>query len=188
MKSSDVMDSFLSYLRDEDIALFTTGLISRNAFSCNDRKANFYMIGSMGLVSSVGLGIALNTTKRVFVFDGDGSIFMDMGTMAMIAQQKPLNFFHIVFDNEVYESTGNQPSLSRQVALDAIAKAAGYKNVFKFSNTIEPQVISDIVKSQTGPVFILFKIMPGFENEPPRISLTPVDLALRIKCAITEGI
>lgn len=186
MTGLDAIGAVLSHLGDQDIALFTTGLISRRAFLCNDRKANFYMIGSMGLVSSVGLGIALNTAKRVFIFDGDGSVFMDMGTMAMIAQQKPLNLFHIVFDNEAYESTGNQPCFSKEIALDAIAETAGYKNVFKFTNAVELRTISHIIKSCAGPNFILIKTIPGFEKEPPRVSFAPAELALRIKYTIAE--
>ena len=85
MNSSDAINIILDNLKDGDIAVSTTGFISRRIFALKDRDANFYMIGSMGLVSAVGLGIALNSRKRVVVLDGDGSALMDMGTMAMIA-------------------------------------------------------------------------------------------------------
>ena len=61
------------------------GFMSRDLFEMNDKKSNFYMIGSMGLASSIGLGIALkNPRKKIFVFDGDGNILMNMGSLATI--------------------------------------------------------------------------------------------------------
>ena len=110
MNRSQALKIILPNLEESDLCIFTTGFISRRAFAIKDRKANFYMIGSMGLVSSLGLGIALNTNKKVIIFDGDGSLLMDMGTMAMIANYKPENLFHIALDNEVYNSTGGQPT------------------------------------------------------------------------------
>ena len=83
------------------------GLISRDLFEICDRNSNFYMIGSMGLASSIGLGVALKNTKRqIFVFDGDGNILMNLGSLITIGTTKPKNLVHIVFDNSSHESTG----------------------------------------------------------------------------------
>jgi thiamine pyrophosphate-dependent acetolactate synthase large subunit-like protein len=65
----------------------------------------------------------------VVVFDGDGNVLMSLGTLATIGALKPKNLIHVVFDNEVYGTTGNQPTYSRVVGLDKMAKAAGYENV-----------------------------------------------------------
>ena len=68
------------------------GYICRALFSINDKTTNFYMIGSMGLASSIGLGIAIrNTIKRIFVFDGDGNILMNLGSLTTIGTIKPKN-------------------------------------------------------------------------------------------------
>jgi len=130
MKRYEAIQAILSRLKDNDIALFTTGMIGREAFSIRDRDQNFYMIGSMGLVSSVALGMALNMKQKIIVFDGDGSILMDMGTMGMIGKEGPENFIHVILDNGVYESTGGQPTLSGSIHLASVAKAAGYAHIY----------------------------------------------------------
>ena len=179
MKEIEAIQALLTGLKDSDIALFTTGMVSREAQSIKDRPQNFYMIGSMGLASSVGLGIALNTNKKVIVFDGDGSVLMDMGTMALIASEKPKNLIHLVIDNESYKSTGCQPTISRKICLDKIAKAAGYKTVKRITNlkTLKKSV-SSILKA-AGPAFILLKVK-GEETEPPRVKASPEELKNRI--------
>jgi len=76
------------------------GFISRDLFEVCDRNSNFYMIGSMGLSSSIGLGLALkNPKKRFFIFDGDGNILMNLGSLVTIGALKPKNLIHVVFDN-----------------------------------------------------------------------------------------
>ena len=73
------------------------GYISRDLFNVLDKKSNFYMIGSMGLASSIGLGVALkNPGKRIFVFDGDGNILMNLGSLVTIGSMKPKNLIHII--------------------------------------------------------------------------------------------
>ena len=115
------------------------GYISRDLYETHDRKENFYMIGSMGLASSIGLGVALkNHTKKIFVFDGDGSILMNLGSLTTIAALKPRNFIHIIFDNASHESTGGQPTVTSKIRIKNIAKSLNYK-VFevKTKNEIE---------------------------------------------------
>ena len=74
------------------------GLISRDLFETDDKDTNFYMIGSMGLASSIALGVALkNPGKRVYVFDGDGNILMNLGSLTTIGKLKPKNLVHLVF-------------------------------------------------------------------------------------------
>ena len=91
------------------------GFISRDLFEINDKNSNFYMIGSMGLASSIGLGLALkNPKKRFFIFDGDGNVLMNLGSLATIGSAEPKNLVHIVFDNSSHESTGGQPTISKK--------------------------------------------------------------------------
>ena len=188
MTSLNAINLILSNLKDDDIALFTTGFISRYAFSSMDRKANFYMIGSMGLVSSVGLGIALNTPKRVFVFDGDGSVLMDMGTLAMIANHEPENLFHIALDNESYESTGGQPTITNRIDLTSIAKAAGYRQVLRVDNKRDLQKRFVKILDKVGPAFALIKVKNAKAIDVGRVSITPQRLAYRIKQTISRRV
>ena len=176
MKELDALKTIMSELDSDDIVLFTTGMISREAQSISDRPNNFYMIGSMGLLSSVGLGMSLNSKKKIVVIDGDGALLMDMGTMALIAFEKPKNLIHIVIDNGSYCSTGRQPTISREVSLDKIARAAGYKTVKKVSSLSQ---MKNLLKS-AGPAFILLKVKADPGLEPPRIKATPVELKNRM--------
>lgn len=179
MKKSEAIKIILDCLNNEDIALFTTGMISREAFDIKDRKANFYMLGSMGLISSVGLGVALNTTKKVFMFDGDGSILMDMGTMAIIGTQKPSNLVHIVLDNECYQSTGGQPTVSNIAQLDKIAMDSGYVYSAKVDTTEKLRTVVKDIADKKGPLLILLKVLEKTEENPGRVSLPPFQIKER---------
>jgi sulfopyruvate decarboxylase subunit beta len=107
------------------------GYPSRELFAVHDRPENFYMLGSMGLASSIGLGLALAQPERkVMVLDGDGSVLMNLGTLATIAHYAPQNYLLVILDNCCYGSTGSQPTCSHLgTDLFALAKAAGVKNV-----------------------------------------------------------
>ena len=103
----------ISKLVDNDLIISANGFISRDLFEVDDKNSNFYMIGSMGLASSIGLGIALkNSKKKVYIFDGDGNILMNLGSLVTIGSLKPKNLVQIIFDNNSHESTGGQPTLS----------------------------------------------------------------------------
>ena len=79
--------------------------------AAGDRDANLYTWGAMGLASSIGLGVALAAPDRtVFVTDGDGSLLMNLGSLATIARQAPPNLVHIVWDNHMWYETGGQPT------------------------------------------------------------------------------
>ena len=105
------------------------GYISRDLFEVDDKNTNFYMIGSMGLSSSIALGVALkNPKKRVYIFDGDGNLLMNLGSLTTIGKLKPKNLIHLVFDNQSHDSTGGQPTNSDNIDLYKIAKASNYKS------------------------------------------------------------
>lgn len=107
------------------------GFPSRELFFVCDRPENFYMLGSMGLASSIGLGLALSSPKRrVIAIDGDGSILMNLGTLATFAAQSPSNYLLVILDNCSYGSTGCQPTCTAGRAnLAEMAKAAGVHEV-----------------------------------------------------------
>ena len=93
-------------------AIHANGYICRESFSLGDRPENFYMIGSMGLASAIGLGFTLaHGGTATVVFDGDGNLLMNLGILPLVAALGPRRFVHVVFDNEVYGSTGNQRSI-----------------------------------------------------------------------------
>ena len=155
------------------------GFMSRDLFEVNDKESNFYMIGSMGLASSIGLGIALkNPKKRVFVFDGDGNILMNLGSLVTIGSLKPKNLVHIVFDNHSHESTGGQPTNSSQINLEKLAKVVNYKIFVIQYKTKLISILNDIKKLQ-GPIFLLVKVSTSKERSN-RVSWTPKTIRDRV--------
>ncbi len=92
-----------------------------------DRPRNFYMWNSMGMASSIGLGLALaRPDLRVVVLDGDGSILMNLGALTTLARYRPSNLIHIVFDNESLLSVGGFPTATSTGSnIAGIAAAAG---------------------------------------------------------------
>ena len=119
----------LSNLRDyNDIFLTTTGLISRRLYNIQDLESNFYMVGSMGCVSSIALGLAISgLNKNIIAIDGDGALLMRMGAMATNAAYGTNNMLHILLDNGMHESTGGQLTVSNNVDFVGIAASVGYR-------------------------------------------------------------
>jgi phosphonopyruvate decarboxylase len=171
----------------DDPVAHANGYICRESFSLADRPQSFYMIGSMGLAPAIGLGLALTQpTRRVIVFDGDGNLLMNLGILAMIAARRPANFVHLVFDNEVYGSTGNQASLSRGVRLDLLAAASGFATAVAVT---EPWALESALRAAwaaDGPHFVLVKVTPE-EADVPRIPYAPAVLRDRFRAAILGG-
>ena len=168
----------------DEAVVHANGYICRESFSIDDRARNFYMIGSMGLASAIGLGLALaQPGRRSVVLDGDGNLLMNLGTLAMIGGLKPRNLVHLVFDNEVYGSTGNQPSPSRDVRLDALAAAAGYRTSVAVTdeNDIAGAVRNTLATD--GPHFVLVKVTAE-EAVVPRIPHTPAQLRDRFRASM----
>jgi thiamine pyrophosphate-dependent acetolactate synthase large subunit-like protein len=96
-------------------------------FAAGDRPQNFYTWGSMGVASSIGVGLALARPEiRVFVVDGDGSLLMNLGSLATIGLLQPANLALVVMDNEAYATTGGQATPTAHGAdLAAAARALG---------------------------------------------------------------
>lgn len=117
---------------------------------------NIPCIGFMGGASSLGLGLALaRPEKRVLVFDGDGSLLMQLGSLATVAGAEPPNFYHFLFKNGVYQVSGSQPiPSSARIDFAAMARGAGYASVFAFDNLEDFRVRLCEVFDARGPVFI----------------------------------
>ena len=166
------------YIKNEPI-ISANGFISRDLFETGNKPSNFYMIGSMGLASSIALGVAIkNPKKKIFVFDGDGNILMNLGSLATIGVLKPNNLVHVVFDNSIHESTGGQPTNSSKVNLEKIAKKTHYKIFIIKSKTKLLSVLRKI-KNLQGPIFLLIKISTSNERSR-RVSWEPKTIRDRV--------
>ena len=154
------------------------GFMSRDLYETNEKENNFYMIGSMGLASSIGLGVALkNPKKKIYVFDGDGSILMNLGSLVTIGSLKPKNLIHIIFDNKAHESTGGQPTNSKIIELEKIAHITKFKT-YKISKKEQIKKIFSKIKKESGPIFILVKIEKS-DARSSRVDITPPNIKTR---------
>ncbi|NOY53192.1 MAG: sulfopyruvate decarboxylase subunit alpha [Deltaproteobacteria bacterium] len=114
------------------------GVPSKELHALLPQPSNFYMLGSMGLATPIGLGVAFSTDKPVFVIDGDGSLLMNPGTLATVAMARPGNLTIIAVDNASYGSTGDQPTLTAGcVDLELVARGFGICNSVKAASREE---------------------------------------------------
>ena len=179
------IQTILGKVQDDDLVLSTTGMISREAFFSEDRAANFYMIGSMGLLSSFGLGLALQSrNKRVYVLEGDGSALMSLGTLPLIASERPTNLVHFILDNEAYESTGVQPSISSKGDLSEIGKSCGYAHVARVEDVEGLEGALQDNETTTGPHLIMVKVGIAPVKGIPRVSHAPTEIRNRFKSRV----
>jgi thiamine pyrophosphate-dependent acetolactate synthase large subunit-like protein len=182
---AQAMAALLELLTDQPV-IVCNGFPSREVQKIADRPTHFYMIGSMGNALAIALGVALaKPNKQVVTFDGDGNVLMGMGTLATVGALKPKNFIHVVFDNEVYGTTGNQPTISNVVPLEKVAKAAGYVNAVRVLDREDLVYEFKDMLRKDGPSMLLIKVNE-FQEEAERVLLDPPDLTTRFMKAI-EG-
>ena len=131
MLRSRAIEAIYPELEDK-LVVTIMGACAQELYDCGHRENFFYLQHAMGLASSIGLGLALNRPEeRVVVLDGDGSVLMNLGTLATIARYRPQNLTHIIFDNGSLLSTGGFVShtTSGLTDLAAIARGAGCPHV-----------------------------------------------------------
>ncbi|MFN3466380.1 MAG: thiamine pyrophosphate-dependent enzyme [Candidatus Brocadiales bacterium] len=185
MNTTAVLKTLMGTLKGE-LVVAANGRVSREAFALKDRPQNFYMIGSMGLASSIALGLALTQPQhKVVILDGDGNVLMNLGGLPQIGELQPPNLIHIVLDNETYGSTGNQATISRKIPLEKIAQASGYPVVEKVIEEKDLKLTLEKCLEKRGPSFLLLKVEA--EEEPkglPRVSHSPIAIRDRFMSAL----
>lgn len=131
MIRSEVIKSLIPVISDHFVVC-NIGLPSQELHMMDDQPSNFYMLGTMGLSSSIGLGVALAQKQKVISIDGDGSVLTNLGTLPTIANNVADNFILLIIDNGSYGSTGDQPTYAgKKTSLTAVAKASGCENVIE---------------------------------------------------------
>ena len=128
----------------------------------NNVKRDIPVGGAMGKASSVALGLALSQPDtKIILFDGDGSLLMNLGSLVTIANKGPKNLVHFVMDNGVYATTGGQEVPGVGVADYAdLATSAGYSHSYRFDDLEDFVTRAEEVFSQEGPVFVAAKVIP----------------------------
>jgi len=180
LSRSQIIEDIARALDERDLVVSAAGLISRELFCAYDRPGNFYMQGSMGTTAAIGLGIALNRPeRRVIILDGDGSVFMRMGSLATVGHYGPSSYIHIVIDNSCYDTTGGQESCSNTVSFSHLAVFSGYRRaVTVFSSEAMLKYFRQF-QEEKGPSMLHVKIRKGMDNKPGRPTLSPEQIKNR---------
>lgn len=181
LSRADAISGIITTMSQKYSVISTTGKCSRELFTINDHPRNFYMMGSMGCASAIGLGVSLNNSNKVVVLDGDGAMLMKLGNLATIGRYKPSNLIHIILDNGVHDSTGAQSTNGNGVSYSDIAVQFGYSNAWMVNNDVD--FISAVKLAQTldGPNFIHVLIKPGSLDRLGRPTISPADISLRFR-------
>ncbi|MEW6108457.1 MAG: sulfopyruvate decarboxylase subunit alpha [Nitrospirota bacterium] len=162
LRRFDILKILTPHL-DSKVVICNLGIPSKELFHLAHQPSNFYMLGSMGMATPVGLGVSLSNDKDVIVIDGDGSLLMNPGTLATVAHMSPRNLTILAIDNRSYGSTGGQPSLTSScVDLEAVAQGFGIRNTEKAAD--RNQLLKVVKKYRHGPAFIHILATAG--NEP----------------------
>ncbi|MGG6440832.1 phosphonopyruvate decarboxylase [Saccharococcus caldoxylosilyticus] len=167
---------------DKTVQLATTGKTGRELYEIEDAPNNLYMVGSMGCVSSLGLGLALaKKDKDIVVIEGDGALLMRMGSLATNGYYAPKNMLHILLDNNTHDSTGGQSTVSHNVNFVDIAAACGYSKSIYVHNLEELESCIKDWKREKSLTFLYMKIAKGSKEGLGRPKMKPYEVKERLK-------
>ncbi|WP_424978669.1 sulfopyruvate decarboxylase subunit beta [Leisingera sp. S232] len=182
MIRSEILREIAPILRNE-LVVCNIGIPSQELHAIDDQPSNFYMLGTMGLASSIGLGLALAQPKPVIVIDGDGSILTNLGTLPTIGNNAPGNYILMIIDNGSYGSTGDQPTYtSQRTDLAGMTRAAGCARVVEVQDKDTGPALEDALTSGEATVLVV-KCDSG-NAKMPVITMDPVVIRDRFMQAV----
>ncbi len=182
MKRQPVIRRLLESLNDNDIAIISNSLV-KEAFQY-DREGNFYINNTSTIAASFGLGLAMGTEKRVFVFVSDSEFLKDFGVASQLAVSKCKNIFYIILHSGKYQSSGGQPTIFREIsAPKGLLFNLGflvhdYTHYFK-KRSSEKEIVK-IVDRIRGPLAILVAVDSGINRNLSEMSYSNVELKERL--------
>ena len=172
MIRSEVLKEIAPVLSNQ-LVICNIGIPSQELHMIDDQPSNFYMLGTMGLASSIGFGLAMVQQKKVIAIDGDGSVLTNLGTLPTIANNKADNFILLIIDNGSYGSTGDQPTYAgMQTSLTEVAKACGCDNVVECAAANTKQELEKAIAGSRKTI-IVCKCESG-NVKVPVITMDPV--------------
>lgn len=166
MKRYDCLKAIAPHF-GEELVVTNLGAVRHEWQALRPHPGNYHL-QNLGLTSSMALGLALALPHRkVVAFDGDGSLLLNLGSLATIANQHPKNLIHVVFDNECYESSRGAPTATAgQADLAAIARGAGFANVTTANSVAEFEQGFLRALKTNDLCFILAKVEVGAGDVP----------------------
>ncbi|HEX3487548.1 MAG TPA: thiamine pyrophosphate-dependent enzyme [Micropepsaceae bacterium] len=156
MNRFDLTTRLVAKLKNGEAVIGGIGNSNFDLWGAAPRPQNFYMLGSMGLAAPIALGVALaQPERRVFALEGDGSLLMQLGSLATIANLAPRNLAIIVWDNAMYQITGGQPTATAgKCDLVEMARAAGIAQSAWAADEPDFERLIDQSLKGEGPWFI----------------------------------
>lgn len=178
-KREQILNFIMKQVNDRDIIVSTTGMLSRELYEYryNNKQPikDFLTVGCMGHCSSIGLGLSLEKENNILVLDGDGSMIMHMGALAINGYNSKSNFKHIIINNGAHDSVGGQETEGFNINMNLIAKGCGYNVINCDDYNDEKHIKLSVTKllEETGPVFLELRCCKGSRNDlgrpPPAI-------------------
>ncbi|MCT4554773.1 MAG: sulfopyruvate decarboxylase subunit beta [Pelagimonas sp.] len=184
MIRAEILRDIAPVIRDQ-LVICNIGIPSQELHQIDDQPSNFYMLGTMGLASSIGLGLALTQPKPVVVIDGDGSVLTNLGTLPTIGNNEDGNLILLIIDNGSYGSTGDQPTYtSGRSSLSAMATACGCQNVVECDGAGTKAALTDALE-RGGTTVIVCRCDSGNEKMPV-ITMDPVTIRDRFMAEVAR--
>jgi thiamine pyrophosphate-dependent acetolactate synthase large subunit-like protein len=165
MNRSDLTRRLKAALHKDEAVIGGIGHTNFDLWASGHRPQNFYMLGSMGLATGIGLGVAIaQPERRTVVLDGDGSLLMQLGSLGTLHASGVKNLVVIIWDNACYQITGSQPTLtSMGVDLVQVASGMGLDKAFWAKDEAHFEALVQRSLTEDGPWFIAART----DHEPP---------------------
>ena len=185
LNREEALKHVLEHVDEGTVLIATTGKTGRELFEIRKQSGqptdDFLTVGGMGHASSIALGIACaQPDRRVICFDGDAALLMHMGSLGVIAKEKPLNLIHVVLNNNCHESVGGQPTAVSNIDLGLLARSCGYADYYKCITSHDIDESWKNMLAKKGPVFVEIVIKTGSRKDLGRPTETPLTNRRRV--------
>jgi len=181
MDREGAVKCIVDLLGNDDVVIATTGKTSRELYEYRAARgdghgSDFLTVGAMGHTASIAMGVArAQPGRRVVCIDGDGSVLMHMGSLAIIGQSGLSNLVHVVINNGAHDSVGGQPTAGFEVDLVGVARACGYKQALSVSAAKDVKSALSQLSAGEGPVLLEIRVNKGARDDLGRPKSTPVE-------------
>ncbi|MDQ2069902.1 phosphonopyruvate decarboxylase [Natronospira bacteriovora] len=181
MNREGAVKCVIDLLSADDVVISTTGKTSRELYEYRAERgdghgSDFLTVGAMGHTASIAMGVArAQPERKVICLDGDGSVLMHMGALAVIGQSSMANFMHVVINNGAHDSVGGQPTVGFQMKLPEIASACGYQAVASVHEADDVKAEMARLRQHKGPVLLEIKTNKGARDDLGRPRTTPIE-------------
>lgn len=181
MDREGAVKCIVDLLGKDDVVIATTGKTSRELYEYRATRGDghgndFLTVGAMGHTGSIAMGVAkAQPGRRVVCMDGDGSVLMHMGSLAILGQSGLSNLVHVVINNGAHDSVGGQPTTGFEIDLIGIAKACGYKRALSVSMPEDVATALADLSGGEGPVLLEIRVNKGARDDLGRPKSSPVE-------------